>query len=114
MARLIHKFSEMLGLLSRGKFEARLDEELRGAIETLENAPSEKASAKLTVEITLSYQSGVLNVKPSVKCKLPDAAGFPDSVFWTHEGALSTQHPQQMDFEELRDVSTADSRAARA
>ena len=45
MARLIHKFSEVLGLLSRGKFETRLDEELRGAIETLENAPSEKASA---------------------------------------------------------------------
>jgi hypothetical protein len=95
--RPIRRFSEMLELLSRGKFTEKLDEHLNKAIETLEAMPDGKGAATITVAITLNYQEGRLDVKPSVKSKLPDEKGFGGTPFWTHEGALSVQHPSQFD-----------------
>lgn len=96
-ARPIRKFTEMLGLLSKGKFSDRLDEELSEAISTLENLPNEKGSATITVTMTLTYQSGRLDIKPTVKAKLPEEKSFSDTPFWTLDGALSVQHPSQID-----------------
>lgn len=87
----------MLGLLSRGKFEEKLDEHLAAAIATLEALPAEKGSATITVQITLDYQSGRIDLKPTVKSKLPEEKGFSDTPFWAVDGALSVQHPSQID-----------------
>lgn len=95
--RPIRKFTEMLGLLSRGKFSERLDEELAEAIATLEQQPNDQGKATITVTIGLKYQNGRLDIQPAVKAKLPEGQGFSDTPFWTAEGALSTQHPNQMD-----------------
>lgn len=107
MARTIRSFSEMLGLLSRGRFAERLDAELSEAIDSLENLPNEKGTAKITVEISLNYQSGRLDIRPSVKAKLPEAQAFSDTPFWTHEGGLSVQHPSQSDMFGPREASAA-------
>jgi hypothetical protein len=96
-ARTIRSFVEMLGLLSRGRFAERLDEELTEAIQHLEALPEEKGSATITVEVTLNFQSGRLDIRPKVKAKLPEAKAFTDTPFWTHEGGLSVQHPNQID-----------------
>lgn len=95
--RPIRRFAEMLELLSRGKFTEKCDEHLNKAIETLEAMPDQKGVATLTLTITLNYQEGRLDVKPGVKSKLPDEKGFGGTPFWTHEGALSVQHPSQFD-----------------
>jgi len=96
-ARPIRRFTEMLGLLGRMRFEEKLDEHLTNAIETLENAPGDKASATITVTVVLNYEGGRLDVKPAVKSKLPEDKGFAATPFWTFEGGLSVQHPSQMD-----------------
>ncbi len=110
--RPIRRFSEMLGLLSRGRFEEKCDEHLTHAIETLEALPGEKGAATLTVTITLNFESGRLDVKPAVKSKLPEDKGFSGTPFWTYEGGLSVQHPSQIDMfgpraAEPRDRDTA-------
>lgn len=96
-ARPIRSFTEMIGLLSKGRFSERLDEELAASISTLENLPSEKGSATITVTLALTYQSGRLDIKPTVKAKLPEEKSFSDTPFWTLDGALSVQHPSQID-----------------
>ena len=95
--RPIRRFSEMLGLLNRGKFEEKIDEHLASAIQTLEALPTEKGTAKITVEITLNFESGRLDIKPAVKSKLPEEKAFSGTPFWTIDNALSVQHPNQTD-----------------
>jgi hypothetical protein len=114
MTRPIRKFTEMLGLLSRGRFEERLDDELAAAIESLEQQPNDQGTAKINVEITLKFQNGRLDVKPNVKSKLPEGQGFTETPFWTHEGALSVQHPSQLDMLAPRDTGGETTTARRA
>lgn len=45
MSRPIRRFTEMLGLLSRGRLEEQLDEALSEAIATLEQQPNDQGSA---------------------------------------------------------------------
>lgn len=106
--RPIRRFSEMLELLSRGKFTEKCDEHLNKAIETLEAMPDQKGVATLTLTITLNYQEGRLDAKPAVKSKLPDEKGFGGTPFWTVDGALSVQHPSQFDM--FRGPQDADER----
>jgi hypothetical protein len=106
MSRTIRNFSEMLGLLSRGRFNERLDQELTEAIQVLSNLPNEKGKATISLTIELSYQGGRLDIKPTVKSKLPEGQAFADTPFWTFENGLSVQHPSQIDiFDGPRDVS---------
>jgi hypothetical protein len=113
--RLIRRFTEMLGLLDRGKFESKLNTALNEAIDSLETQPAEKGKATLTLTLNLAYQGGMLQVLPEIKSKLPEADKSGPTMFWTHEGALSTQHPQQIDLEEtIRDATPKASAATAA
>jgi hypothetical protein len=96
-ARPIRRFVDMLGLLNRGRFVEKLDEHLSEALSTLEALPSEKGSATLTVQVIVTYESGRLDIKPSVKSKLPEEKAFSGTPFWAVDGALSVQHPSQTD-----------------
>lgn len=102
--RPIRKFLEAVGLLNRGKFSERLDEELAEAIRTLEAQPNDQGKATITLTISLAYQGGMLQMTPTVKAKLPEGQGFGATPFWTVEGALSTQHPNQIDMWGPRDA----------
>lgn len=107
MSRVLRSFREMLGLLSRGDFSRRLDEELSAAVEALETMPADKGKAEITVKVVLNYELGRIDVDPSVKVKLPETAKFMKTPFWTHDGALSIEHPNQIDMFSARSVSTA-------
>ena len=96
-ARPIRSVTEILGLLSRGRFAERLDEELEKCISALENLPEEKGSASIDITLTLNFQSGRLDIRPKVNGKLPKEKAFSDTPFWTLDGALSVQHPSQID-----------------
>lgn len=96
-ARIIRRFGDMLGLLNRGKFTETCDEHLTKAIETLEALPSEKGTATITVTITVNYESGRLDIKPTVKSKLPEDKAFAATPFWAVEGGVSVNHPSQHD-----------------
>lgn len=96
-ARPIRKFTEMLGLLDRGNFERACDEALADAFGALEALPKEQGTAKITVEITVAYDSGRIDIQPVIKSKLPEGQAFGRTPFWMLDGALSTQHPNQSD-----------------
>lgn len=96
-ARPIRRMTELLGLLDGGKFEHACDEALTDALSTLEALPKEQGTAKLTIEITIAFDSGRVDVQPVLKAKLPEGQAFGRTPLWVHEGALSTQHPSQID-----------------
>jgi hypothetical protein len=93
----IRRFVAMLELLNRGRFVEKLDDHLEEAIRTLEALPNEKGSATINISITFAYESGNVEIKPSVKSKLPEEKAFSGTPMWTHEGGLSVQHPSQID-----------------
>ncbi|CAH1671848.1 hypothetical protein [Chelatococcus asaccharovorans] len=95
--RTIRRLDETLGLLNRGKFAETCDEHLTKAVETLEALPSEKGTATITVTLTITYESGRLDLKPTVKSKLPEDKAFAATPFWAVDGGLSVSHPSQHD-----------------
>lgn len=107
MSRVVRSFREMLGLLSRGDFSRKLDEELTTAIEALETMPADSGKAKITVEIEFKYELGRIDISPVVKTKLPETARFMKTPFWAVEGSLSVQHPSQIDMFNTRIVNQA-------
>lgn len=96
-ARPIRSVTEILGILSRGRFAERLDEELEKCIAALENLPEEKGTASIEITLALNYQNGRLDIRPKVNGKPPKEKAFSDTPFWTLDGALSVQHPSQID-----------------
>lgn len=103
---LVRRFVGMLELLNRGRFVEKCDEGLAKTLETLAALPGEKGKAAITVTIDVAYDSGRLDIRPAVKVKLPEDKAFAGTPFWEHEGALSIQHPSQIDmFSSPRDVT---------
>ena len=97
MTRLTRTFSEMLGLLARGEFSRKLDQEMEKAIFALEEMPADKGKATMTVTIDFNYELGRIDIDPKVKVKLPDDAKFVKTPFWSVDGKLSIEHPNQID-----------------
>ncbi len=102
--RVIRSFIESLGLLSKGKFSEKCDEHFRKALEELEALPAGKGTATITLTLALTYEDGRLDLKPTVKSKLPEEKGFTGTPFWCVDGGLSTQHPSQHDMFGPRDA----------
>lgn len=97
MARPIRRFTDMIGLLSRGRFAEKCDEKLVEAITALEALPDEEGTAEITIKIKVKYQSGRIDIVPAVASKLPAEKGFNATPFWSAEGGLSVEHPSQQD-----------------
>ena len=97
MARVIRSFREMLGLLSRGDFDRHLDGQLTEALDALDAAPADKCKAEITVKITFDYELGRIDIKADSKVKLPETIRFMKTPFWNVDGALSVEHPSQID-----------------
>lgn len=93
----IRSFTDLVGVLNRGRFSEKCDEHLSKAMETLDGLPDAKGTATITVTLTVAYQEGRVDVKPSVKSKLPEEKSFGATPFWSMEGGFSVQHPSQSD-----------------
>ena len=87
----------MLQTINRGMFADRLDADMAAAIEALEALPNERGTATMNVTISISIDSGRVDIKPSVKTKLPEGKAFTSTPFWSYNGGLSVQHPSQAD-----------------
>lgn len=97
MARTIRKFDQLIGLLNRGRFAEKCDDCLEQVMAALKDMPGEKGKAKITVEVTVAMDGGLMNVVPVVKAKLPETGTFSATPFWEADGALSVEHPNQTD-----------------
>lgn len=94
---IIHSLFQALGLSNKGRFQEKVDAELRAVIQALEEHPEEKAKGSLTLTIDFVKLGDRIDMKPQVKAKLPDEKGFTSTPFWIVEGGLSVQHPSQVD-----------------
>jgi hypothetical protein len=95
--RLVRSYTDIIGLIDRGKLLQSANEAIREALETLENQPSEKGKATITLALEFTFEKGMVQVKPKLTAKLPEGETFSPLVVWTHEGALSLEHPSQID-----------------
>lgn len=104
---VLRSFRQMIGLLSRGDFSRHCDKLLGEAIEALEACPADKCKAEITVKITFDYELGRIDVKAEAKSKLPDTVKFMKTPFWSIDGQLSVEHPNQIDMFPARKVHDA-------
>jgi hypothetical protein len=105
MSRPIRSFVSMLGLLSRGRLIEKLDEAMAETLAALKVHPSNKAKAKITLEVAFEYNDGRIEIVPSVKSKLPEEKGLGGTPLWEADGGVSTQHPSQLDLLGPRDAA---------
>lgn len=94
---ILRRFTDLIGVLNRGRFVEKCDTHLADAMEKLAGLPDEKGTVTLTVTLTIAYQDGRIEVKPAVKSKLPEEKGFTGTPFWSVDGGFSVQHPSQAD-----------------
>jgi hypothetical protein len=106
--RPIRRFVEILGLLDQGRFEDACNQAIAEAFESLQELPTEQGKATVTISIEVAYQAGRVDIVPTLKSKLPVATAFGRTPFWLHEGALSTQHPSQLDIFAVRQVRASE------
>lgn len=95
--RVVRRFSEVLSLIDRGRFEQSLNEAMREAVEAIRAQPGEKGKATITLEIGIAAQGDMMQVSPKLKVKLPEGDTFTPLVLWDYEGGFSLQHPSQID-----------------
>lgn len=96
-ARLVRRFSEVVSLIDRGKLETACNEAMREALTALSERPDQKGKATIKLELEVSLQGELTQIKPKLTVKLPEGGAFAPLVVWQHEGALSLQHPSQID-----------------
>lgn len=97
MARVLRSYREVIGLASRGEFSRHLDAQLAVLVQALEDSPADKCKGEITVKLTFDFELGRVDVRPEVKVKLPDTTKFVKTPFWTVDGQLSVEHPNQQD-----------------
>lgn len=97
MSRVIRSYTETVGLLSRGDFARRLDEELTKLLETFENMTADTGKGSIAVKIEFKYELGRIDINPTFKVTPPEHDRFMKTPFWIVDGALSVQHPSQID-----------------
>jgi hypothetical protein len=102
-ARLIRRFSEIVALVENGELEQGCNEAVTQIFERLQDA-SEGAKASITLKIDFQLKNGIVEFgseEPAVK--LPKRK-YRKAIGWIHEGALSLQHPKQIDMFGPREV----------
>jgi hypothetical protein len=112
MSRVIRSFTDAVALLDRKRVASKLDEELSTAITALENLPGGKGTASITLTLQLAYDDGCIDVKTTVKSKLPEGKAFQDTVFYAHDGGFSLQHPNQFEMDGIREVESPRNRTS--
>lgn len=95
--RVIRSYTETVGLLSRGEFARRIDEEIAKLLEAFENMTADSGKGTLDVKLEFKYELGRIDVAASFKVKSPETDRFMKTPFWIVDGALSVQHPNQHD-----------------
>ena len=95
--RIIRDFQTVLKLPGGGKFAARVDEKLALALETIAGMAEEGGKATLTLTFDFTQAQERVDIKGTVKLKLPEEKGFPPYTVFAADGGLSLEHPRQFD-----------------
>lgn len=95
--RVIHDFPTILALLSRGRYVEKINDKLGDMLDALQSCPEDKAKATLTLTFDVTRMQDRVDIKPTVKLKLPEEKGFAPTVLFAFEDGLSLEHPSQLD-----------------
>lgn len=95
--RPMRRFTDLIGLLARGRFVEKCDEHLAKTIEALSALPDRKGTATISISLIVTFLDGRVDVTPRITSKLPEEKGFNATPFWALDGGLSVQHPSQAD-----------------
>lgn len=92
----------ILGALEGGDLARELSNQITGALAQLKeqagNRPKNKVKGKVALVLDLEVEAGAATITGNIETKLPKPARG-SSFFWVlDDGALSTEHPQQMNF----------------
>lgn len=107
----VRDLNTLVGMIDRGHLIRDGNDKLADVLSTLTamsaEAPKRKVKGKVTLEVDIEVVNGVATISATVKAKKPEPERGA-SLFWTTaDGALTTEHPQQLDMLKLREVETA-------
>lgn len=96
---------QIIGMLERGDTAQALSDEIAAALIKIQDCASDRKSAKGSVTLTLniSVEGSNVQIEADIKSKLPKTKRGTSFYFMTSDGALSTEHPQQVDMFGPRD-----------
>ncbi len=95
--RVIRSYTETVGLLARGEFASRIDEEMSKLLDAFETMSADSGKGTIDVKLEFKFELGRIDVAATFKVKLPETDKFMKTPFWIVDGALSVQHPNQHD-----------------
>lgn len=105
---IVHDGLQIVGMVDDGDLAAEFSTELRRVIAAVKERAGQKGKAKgtLTMVLTTEQDGGVLLISGDIKVALPKKKRG-NGMYWAMpDGAISTEHPQQMNmFSGPRDVS---------
>lgn len=92
----------IIGTLEGGELAHELSTQITGALAQLKeqagNRPKNKVKGKVVLTLDIEVEAGAATITGNIEAKVPKPARG-SSFFWVlDDGALSTEHPQQMNF----------------
>ena len=95
----IRDATQIIGMLERGDLAAALTEELSKVVEACREAagPKTKAKGQVTLKIEIEVEGVQITLTGDIGSKTPKAPRAGSIYFLAPDGAISTEHPQQMD-----------------
>jgi hypothetical protein len=109
--KLIRDAQTILGALEDGSLAADLSKEITDTLAALKEhgagRKNHKAKGKVTLVLDLEVEEHSVIIRGDITSKKPKPARGSSFYFVTDEGALSTEHPQQMNmFGGMKDIKT--------
>jgi hypothetical protein len=96
----IRDVQTIIGLLENGNLAPELSRELTKALielrDMVASRPKSKVKGKVTLTLGLEVEASTVSITAGIESKLPKQPREANFYWITPEGALSTEHPQQM------------------
>lgn len=98
MAKEIRDPLMLIGTLERGDVTVALEDEIKRSLALLYEAAGPKGKAKGSVTLTLNFevQGATCSIEAGIASKTPKQKRSTTTLFVTHEGALTQEHPSQI------------------
>lgn len=105
----IRDATQIIGMLERGDVAQALSVEIEKALVALQDAagPKSKAKGSVTLKLNLEVLGQSVEIEADITSKVPKPKRGRSFYFVTQDGALSTEHPQQLDMLGPREARSA-------
>ena len=100
---------QVIGMLERGVVAGELSDAIEKTLQILQDAAGGKgkATGSVTLKLDFTVQGSNVEIEPAITTKHPKVKRPRTFLFVTADGALSTEHPQQLDMLAPREVTAS-------